>query len=91
MNTPHDREDYGQFARTSSAAELKRYHQNIGLLVGDSSAAQAVRWFKRLRIKGPIAGRLYVCYRHDKPGKTATALTPEGAYNAWQSYWGTQA
>lgn len=62
----------------------------IAMLVGMSSAEQAVRWYRRLRIKGPIAGRLYVCYRHDLPGKTATAMTPEGAYSAWQSYWGAQ-
>lgn len=55
-----------------------------------TSAIRALQWFRRLRIKGPIAGRLYVCYRHDRPGQTATAMTPEGAYNAWQSYWGAR-
>lgn len=86
MNTPHDREDYAPH-RWLLPQGLPREDFRQWM----SSAAQAVKWHQRLRIKGPIAGRLYVCYRHDKPGKTATAITPEGAYNAWQSYWGTEA
>ena len=46
------------------------------------------RRLAKLRVKGPINGRLYVCYDWRKPGRCATALTPEGALNAWRSYWG---
>jgi hypothetical protein len=45
------------------------------------------RRLAKLRVKGPSNGRLYVCYDWRKPGRCATALTPEGALNAWRSYW----
>lgn len=49
--------------------------------------AMLERRLAKLRVKGPINGRLYVCYDWRKPGRCATALTPEGALNAWRSYW----
>lgn len=49
--------------------------------------AQLERMLAKLRVKGPINGRLYVCYDWRKPKRCATALTPEGALNAWRSYW----
>jgi len=45
------------------------------------------RRLAKLRVKGPINGKLYVCYDWRKPGRCATAMTPEGALNAWRSYW----
>lgn len=49
--------------------------------------ARIERRLAKLRVKGPVNGRLFVCYDWRKPGRCATALTPEGALNAWRSYW----
>ena len=49
--------------------------------------ARVERRLAKLRVKGPINGKLYVCYDWRKPGRCATAMTPEGALNAWRSYW----
>lgn len=45
------------------------------------------RRLSKLRIKGPINGRLFVCYDWRKPGRCATATSAEGALAAWKSYW----
>jgi len=45
----------------------------------------------KLRVRGPIAGRLWVCYAIEAPLAQASGMSPEGAYNSWHSYQGITA
>lgn len=58
-----------------------------GLIPTPEMLKKACRRYK-LRIRGPFVGGLWSCYSPIKPGLSATGLTPEMAYRAWQTYQG---
>lgn len=43
----------------------------------------------KLHIKGPLAGRMWVCYI-PLTNKIATGMSPEQAYNNWHSFHGNE-
>lgn len=45
----------------------------------------------KLRIRGPVGGRLWLCYAIEAPLAYASGMSPEGAYNSWHSYQGITA
>lgn len=50
---------------------------------------EAARRARKLHIRGPLRGALWLCYRpNDVSTLTASGMSPEQAWNNWQSYWG---
>lgn len=50
----------------------------------------AARRARKLHISGPHVGGLWICRLPSRSEFKASGQSPEGAYHAWHSYWGTR-
>lgn len=50
----------------------------------------AARRARKLHVSGPHVGGLWICRLPSRSEFKASGQSPEGAYHAWHSYWGTR-